>query len=173
MKIIVYFFIILISILGCSSQQLPDDLPVLYPCKITVIQDGQPLTGASVILHLTDHRPDHGGKSWIPMGLTDENGVAVIKTNARYNGAPLGKYKIAVNKTERETSKLEPAPPEDSPDYARWLEKSQGEKLHEFGLVETIHTNAEKTPHDIEVTKNVNQKSVDVGKAVRNKIITY
>jgi hypothetical protein len=171
MKIIVYIFIIFISILGCSSQQLPDDLPTLYPCKITVIQDGQPLADASVILHLTDHSTNHGGKSWVPMGLTDENGVAVIKTNARYNGAPLGKYKILVNKTERETSKFGSPPPEDSPDYARWLEKSQQEKLHEFGLVETIYTDAGKTPHDIEVIKNTNQKSVDVGKSVRNKIM--
>ncbi|MDR2441223.1 MAG: hypothetical protein LBE12_17820 [Planctomycetaceae bacterium] len=173
MKIIVYIFIIFISILGCSFQQLPDDLPTLYPCKIMVIQDGQPLIGASVILHLTDPNTENRGKSWIPMGLTDEKGVAVIKTNARYDGAPLGKYKILVNKTEHETSKLEPAPPEDSPDYARWLEKSRTEKLNEFGLVETIYSDAQKTPHDIEITPNSNQKNIDVGKAVRNKIITY
>ncbi|MDR2705158.1 MAG: hypothetical protein LBC02_05200 [Planctomycetaceae bacterium] len=164
--------ILFVTILGCSSQQLPEDLPVLYPCKITVIQDGQPLAGASVILQLTENVSAHGGKSWIPMGLTDENGVAVMKTNARYNGAPLGKYKILVNKTEREPSKLEPAPPEDSPLYTKWLEKSQEEKLYEFGLVEAIYTDAQKTPHDIEITKNTNQKNVDVGKTVRNKITT-
>jgi hypothetical protein len=114
MKIIVYIVVIFILILGCSSQQLPDDLPKLYPCKITVTQNEKPLTGASVLLHLTDSSAGNGGKSWIPMGLTDENGVAVIKTNARYGGAPLGNYKILVNKTEREASKLEP-PPEESP----------------------------------------------------------
>ncbi|MDR0337515.1 MAG: hypothetical protein LBI18_10540 [Planctomycetaceae bacterium] len=170
MKISVYVPIIFVLILGCSSKQQPDDLPVLYPCKVTVIQDGQPLAGASVILQLTENVSAHSGKAWIPMGLTDENGVAVIKTNAKYDGAPLGQYKIVVNKTERETSKLEPAPPEDSPHYTTWLEKSQAEKLNEFGLVETIYTDAQKTPHEIEITKNSNQKNVDVGKTVRNKI---
>jgi hypothetical protein len=170
MKKLLLLFFIFISIIGCSTET-PEGLPSLSPCKITVIQDGQPLPGASVIFLAADNSVSTKGKTWTPMGLTDEKGVAVMRTNARYEGVPLGKYKILINKTEQEQSKLGQTPPENSPAYATWITKSQDEKLYEYGLVEPIYNNAEKTPYEIEIGKSANAKSVDVGKAVRVKLL--
>jgi len=169
MKKLLLLFFVFATIIGCSTET-PEGLPSLFPCKMTVIQDGQPLQGASVIFLAAENSVSTNEKTWTPMGLTDEKGVAVMRTNARYDGVPLGKYKILINKTEQEQSKAGQAPPENSPAYATWVQKSQDENLYEYGLVDPIYNNAEKTPYEIEIGKGTNEKSVDVGKAMKVRL---
>jgi len=153
-----------VTLFGCSNR--PSGMPALYPCKITVTQDGTPLADASVVLvNISDTEK---GQAWAPMGKTDSSGVAVMMTNAQYNGAAAGKYRIIVDKTETEPSKLGPPPATDSPEYEAWSEKSANEDLTQFSLVETVYSSSE-TPHEIDVGKGTNEKTVDVGKVVRIK----
>ncbi len=78
----------LTAVVGCGGPKKPADLPELYPVKITVIQDGQPLEGASVMLN------DPSLKIRFVMGgQTDAQGVAEIKTDAQFPGAPGPSYR--------------------------------------------------------------------------------
>ena len=65
----------------------------LYPVSITIMENGAPFTNATVVL-LQESGPTiiNGG------GVTDENGVAKIKTDAQWNGVPVGTYKVMINK---------------------------------------------------------------------------
>ena len=150
---------------GCSSgPSLPSDLPDLKPCVIAVTQDGAPLDGATVMLKSATE------SQWFPGGQTDASGKVEIYTNGRYKGAPQGKYKIVVTKTEVDPSKLGPAPPDDSPGYGDWLEKSAAEVRHSYSLIEKQYTNVETTTLEIDVAGGKTEKTVDVGKKVRDKI---
>ncbi len=68
-----------------------DGMPALYTTSVTVMMDGKPLDGAAVSLHAP-------GNSWALGGQTNEKGVALIKTNGNYNGAPAGEYTVCVTK---------------------------------------------------------------------------
>ena len=154
-----------VTLFGCSNR--PSGMPALHPCSITVTQDGTPLTDASVVLvNISD---TDKGQAWAPMGKTDSSGVAVMRTNAQYNGAAAGKYRIIVEKTETEPSKLGPPPPADTPEYEVWSGKNANENLAQFTLVETVYSSS-KAPHEIDVGKGSNDKTIDVGKAVRVKM---
>ena len=109
------------------------------------------------------------GNAWVPMGKTDANGVAVMQTNAQYPGAAAGKYRIVVEKTETEPSKLGPPPPADSPEYETRSMKNASEDLVQYTLVETVYSSS-KTPHEIDVGKGASEKTIDVGKAVKVKM---
>ena len=147
---------------GCSDR--PADMPPLFPCSITVTQDGVPLEGASVrMVNLSDAAV---GNAWTPSGTTDASGVAQMMTNAQYAGAAAGKYRITVEKFETEPSKLGPQPPVDSPEYEAWSHRSAAETLAQYALVEAIYSSSQ-TPHEIEITKGANDLTIDVGKAVR------
>lgn len=156
--------IFLFSCFGCRSN-LPHDLPKLYPCKIVVTQKDAPLEGATVILQRIDPAE---GQTWLPMAMTDTTGTAVLSTNGRYPGAPLGKYKILVSK--RITERVGPKPPTDdelSPEYQAWSMMNSGAMVPPTDLVELQYGDAEKTPLEIEVVKGTNELTVDVGKPVK------
>lgn len=156
---------IFIACSGCSNR--PAGMPGLSPCKIIVTQDGAPLAGASVVMINSDTTT---GEDWTPMGTTDQSGVAVMRTNAQYDGAAVGKYKIVVTKTETEESKLGPPPPPDSPDYDNWAHKNANENIASFNVVEATYSSPKTTPHEIEVTKGSNEVKIDVGKPIRVKM---
>ena len=88
--------IALFIIVGCGGEQRPDGMPRLYPAAITVMQGGSPLAEASVVLF----PEDSANERWAPMGTTDASGVAVLRVDGRYEGAPLGTYKVTVSKLE-------------------------------------------------------------------------
>lgn len=152
--------------IGCSKVQKPADMPSLYACKIHVVQDGVPLEGATVMLLATEGTP-----KWVPGAITDASGTAIVYTNGHFEGAPAGKYKVLVSKTERDPSKLPPAPPDSDPGYADWLSKSESEQLESYVVVGKQYGNIKTTPLETEVVKgSQNETTLDVGKKIREKI---
>jgi len=85
-----------VFITGCWGEPRPDGMPRLYPVSIIVTQEGVPLEEASVTLI----PEDPANARWGPMGMTDGSGVAVMRTDGKYAGAPLGTYKVVVSKME-------------------------------------------------------------------------
>jgi 5-hydroxyisourate hydrolase-like protein (transthyretin family) len=88
---------IFITTLGCSRlPEKPEGLPDLYPCKIVVTFDGQPIEGVNVSLRSTDVTDT----KWRSGGKTDKNGVANLRTSFAFTGAPEGTFVIAFEKIE-------------------------------------------------------------------------
>jgi hypothetical protein len=173
MKKIVLFFPMIIFLFlfsGCGTSNLPKDLPRLYPCEITVIQDGKPLEDAIVTLEFMDSSRPENGQLWFPMGATDSNGKAIVRSNAQYDGAPIGIYKILISKTKQGPSKYGSPPPQGTPQYDQWEELVANELRPWFGLVEEKFNHAEQTPYEIEIQKSKNKLTVDVGKSVEYRI---
>jgi hypothetical protein len=140
----------LILLVGCSPRSTPSDLPALYPCAITVIQDGKPLTGGVVMLSAVDKNQKFGSAS----AETDSNGVAALRTYGE-PGVPLGAYKIIVLKTvsEGQTERTDPAGMkyfDGGTDYSR---------------VDKKFIEAETSPLEITITAGKNAQTADVGKA--------
>lgn len=159
--------LLLLAFSGCHPNT-PDGLPALYPCRITVVQDGKGLPDAFVsLVPETDANRKSSDANWIPTGTTDEKGVATIYTNGRYVGAPAGRFKVVVEKKEAAESQLGPPPPEESPAYAAWEERWMGETRPLFTLVETQYADPKETPLAVEIKKPNNVFSLDVGEAVK------
>lgn len=159
------FIAIFLGMTGCSGRDIPTDLPPLTPCKLTLTQDGAPLAKARIVLEPTEE------SKWFPGGTTDENGTTWLMTNGRYKGAPVGKYKITVRKTETEPSKLGPEPPLGTPENVKWVEDSGKEKRASFSFVEEKYGKADSTPLEIEIPdKKTVTATFDVGKKIREQI---
>ena len=83
-------------VVGCGGEPRPDGLPKLYPASVMITQEGVPLADASVMLI----PEDPSNARWGPMGMTDDTGVAVMRVDGKYAGAPLGTYRVVVEKRE-------------------------------------------------------------------------
>ncbi len=154
-------FFVLASI-GCGKKK-PDGMPDLQPTTLTLTQGGAPLAGATVNFKSTD-----SSMSWTCGGMTDDKGVATIVTHGQYKGAPVGKYKVAVNKTEWEGE----APPSVVDEAsAKTLEeyKKAGKKYEEFYLVDLKYAIGETTPLEVEIVQGKNDLTADVGEPVHEK----
>jgi hypothetical protein len=82
-------------LLGCGKNK-PDGIPSLQPCSVIVMLDDAPLPEATVLF-----KPiQDGGIS--ASGITDNNGKALMKVQATYDGVPEGKYKVMIIKQKRE-----------------------------------------------------------------------
>ncbi len=81
---------------GCSKENRPDDLPKLYPVTLTFTLDGRPLDNALVNLVTEDKTIS----KWTVGSVTDAEGKAIIVTHGQFRGAPAGKFKVCVKKTE-------------------------------------------------------------------------
>ena len=86
----------LLLCIGCTGQRTPDGMPPLYPCTLYLTMEGNPLDGASVTLHPIET----GVSAYSAGGTTNAGGIVEIVTSGQYKGAPLGKYKVTVTKTE-------------------------------------------------------------------------
>ncbi|MDR2170163.1 MAG: carboxypeptidase-like regulatory domain-containing protein, partial [Planctomycetaceae bacterium] len=145
-------------------RNVPSDLPKTYFTAITVTQEGQKLANANVTL-----TPIDGGK-WYASAITDPSGVAVLTTQGQYSGVAPGKYKILVTKREVTSAEIAiPDPNADPEGYSKALEKANATR-QEFDLVDPIFVKVETTPEQIEITKGKNEKTIDVGKAVKIEI---
>lgn len=151
---------------GCG-EKLPDGIPKLYPTWITVTQEGEPI-GEALVQLIPE---DDALMQWGPSGITDASGVAKMKTNAKYDGAPLGKYKVTVIKREREPH---PNPelasfPNGDPNYQKYVAIAR--TLKHFDLVEPHFGSVAKSPLRLEVTAGQKDHTVDVGKKTRTEAV--
>lgn len=83
---------------GCHRENRPADLPKLYPVILNITADEQPLTNALVVLYAENEAI----AKWTVGSVTDAEGKAIIVTHGQFQGAPEGKFKVCVRKTEME-----------------------------------------------------------------------
>ena len=161
------FMACLFAFSGCGQERRPDGMPPLHLCRITIIQDGQPLEGAIVTLHNTGQ-----GTNWGSSGTTAASGVADIFTQGQYKGAPEGNYKVTVRKEE--TVSLA------TPEQLAAIEKAKAEnpkwfdppriKQETWQLVEKQYTDDKETPLELVISSGKNNIEFDLGKAVRERM---
>jgi len=152
---------------GCGKKQnLPDDMPKPFPTVITVIQDEKPLEGASIALI-----PADASNSWHAGAMTDTTGNASLKTLNQYEGVVPGKYRIIITKRESDKSRFT-SPPDQATDpqgYAKFMQDSAREKLDNYDLIDPKFGKISADTEMIDVVEGKNEKTIDVGKAVRQK----
>ena len=71
-------------------------MPDLFPCKVTVTNGSNPISGATVNLGLISE-----SSMCVMTGTTDSSGVATIHTKRQQwqgAGAPAGEYNVAISK---------------------------------------------------------------------------
>ncbi|MDR3232326.1 MAG: hypothetical protein LBT46_01430 [Planctomycetaceae bacterium] len=139
--IIITLLIFVTLIAGCRDTSKPVDLPKLYPCTITITQEGVPLAGAMIELLPADG----SSVKYRAVTVTGEDGKAAMATY-RHAGVPVGKFKVVVDKDDFGAAK----------------------NADTYRLVEAKYSSAETTPLEIEITgKGRVEKTFDVGKAVK------
>ena len=128
---------------SATEEPPPPGMPSYYSCIVTVVQDGVPLEGATVMLHPDDQSLAKWG---MISGVTDAKGNAVMTINAGngYKGAFQGEYKVTVSKTERSTDR----------------------NIFAFHLVDQKYNAPNTTPLELKVSRATKAK-VDLGSAVR------
>jgi len=132
----------------------------LYPVKLTIIQGGQPLEGATVYL------VDTTSASRFTVGYqTDAKGIANLKTDGKFDGCPAGKYKVII------TKKFMPEMPKENPPSDPEAKAEYDRKIAELNaqMAETVdvqYTRPTTTPEEIEVTSAGLEKTIDVGEKV-------
>ena len=137
---------------SCSKGGRPPGMPALNPCTLKFSQDGAPLADAFIQLI----PEDESLRRWPVNGYTDSGGIAKMVTYGQFPGVPVGHYAVVVRKTETITI-IEPT------DY------SKGEH-EEYSLVDDKFADAKTSDIAIKIEKGKNEKSFDLGKAVRNRI---
>jgi len=145
-----------VSVTGCGKDSRPSDLPRLFPCAITITQEGNPLNGATVSLEPIDE----ANAKYRASSVTDDSGKAVVTTYG-FDGVPAGRYKVCVWKTVI--------------DDITQYRNSDGEMVNSNGTdyrtVERQYSDVATTPHEIEVTtgRGTTQATFDVGKPVKER----
>ncbi|MDR0610799.1 MAG: hypothetical protein LBG58_11865 [Planctomycetaceae bacterium] len=153
-------FIILFSIgitLACNRVQKPNGLPKLFPCTITITQNGVPVQG--ILISLID--PDVT-ECWTVSGLTNTSGTATIRTHGNFVGAPSGVYKVTLSKTEK-TGEY---------DTMSGTLPSQSVPLQIYSLIDTKYNDETTTPLKITVENKKVIEKFEIGAGVRILIQT-
>ncbi len=148
------------GVFGCGGPKKPSDLPELYPCKIKVIQDGQPLEGASVQLN------DPASTSrFVVGGVTNAEGVAELKTDGKFKGAPAGKYKVLISKifVPEIPNEVPPEDPEAKKEYDKKINELNAQQAD---TIDVKFKRPTQTPAEIEVTSSGAEAEFDVGAKV-------
>jgi hypothetical protein len=151
-----YFFpiVILLFVTGCGNVSQPKDLPPLFPCTITITQDGKPL-GNAVVKFIASE--DNTAK-YKPVAITGEDGKVIVSTYG-FSGAPVGKYKVVVIKNIDDDiiSKTDDAGEQVIVSYKT------------YRTVEKRFSETKTTPLEIEITSKSKrvEKTFDVGKPVK------
>ncbi len=126
---------------GCNDNR-PKDLPKLNKVTLHFTQDGSPCAGASVSLVPLDSSP------WIVGGTTDASGAVQLKTHGEFVGVPAGKYRIAINKTEKD------APKENA--GGGGMASMMTPVVDSYHLIDTQFASRSKSPLEIEVVDGKN-----------------
>jgi hypothetical protein len=142
-KNILLCIVILLAVLcfaGCAPS-LPKGMPPIYPCTITLTQEGVPLVGASVALI-----PEDTTLTFTFAGATTSSGSVEMYSHGKYRGIPAGKYKLIVTKNTHEI---------------------QNEKIWTVSLVDVQYCNSDTSPLQVDIAKTKNQFTFELGKAVK------
>ena len=152
---------------GCGGgEPLPEGMPKLTPVTITVIQDGQGLEDASIAL-----LPVDAANRFFAGARCDAKGIGVLRTHGKYPGVAPGKYKVVITKRYTDPSKIPSVDPEKDPaGYSKAMEDAAKEVLNSYDLIDPKFAAAKTTPEEIEVAGAKIDKTIDVGKAVKEKI---
>ncbi|MDR1480071.1 MAG: carboxypeptidase-like regulatory domain-containing protein [Planctomycetaceae bacterium] len=163
------FFVLLLGFASCNKMPKPDGMPDLHSVKITIMQEGTPLEDAAVTLL----NNDSSQSKWVVGGRTDASGVCTLKTQGKYNGAPAGKYKIIVSKTEKiesETAK-QPVPQDSKAAEAYYAKISSEEKFYDY--VDLKYKSPNTSGLEIEITAGKNEQTFDVGKSIKKEFVPF
>jgi hypothetical protein len=145
------FAIVLVLQTGCAKDHnRPADLPKLYPVRITIMQEGTPLTGALVTLEA-----DTPAKFGVAMSETNNAGVATMMTYG-YPGVPLGQYTVMVDKQVVEGAR------QTTNEYGESVEV--GGKIYRY--VDAQYIQKSSSPFSINVIERGATETFDVGKPV-------
>jgi hypothetical protein len=105
--------------------------PALYPARGQVFVRGQPAEGAVVVLHPLDDAPLNAPK---PSGRVGADGSFVLGTRAPGDGAPAGKYGVAIawiDKDARPDRRTGELPVKLAPVYADHHTSGLSAEVHE------------------------------------------
>ncbi|MCL2742621.1 MAG: hypothetical protein FWE67_02095 [Planctomycetaceae bacterium] len=158
-KYIVLLLVSFLIISGCGGPDRPSDLPKLYPCTISVTQDGKPLGDALVKLVSTE--PNF---KWAVFAQIGTSGTGKVFTQGLYPGAPEGEYKVVVSKEEETSEKIGSAAPQVG-EFGEIIAAPTILTVHT--LVEKQYADAETTPLSITISSKGNDKKFDCGKPVK------
>ena len=149
----------LLLLSGCGGQNRPSDLPPLYPCTVTVTQDGKPLGEGIVTFVSTDT-----SFKWAVFAQLNTSGTGKVFTQGLYSGAPEGEYKVVISKQETISEQIGPAIVRQG-EFGE--ETTTPTILTVYSLVEKDYTDAATTPLSITVARKGNDQKFDCGKPAR------
>ena len=147
--------ILCLAVAGCGGEPKPDGLPKLYPVTLTFTQNGEPCADAIVTLVPVSDSP------WGTGGITNANGNVRVQTHGKFPGAPAGKYKITVSKTENGTAGQASA------------NMFATQTIQTFNLIDPVYAVSSSTPLDITVEAGKNKTPYppfDLGAKVREPV---
>lgn len=138
----------MLAVAGCGSgARKPEGLPDLYPLTLKIVyDDGTPVADALVQLVTKEH-------TWAIGAKTDAQGNAVIRAQGEFPGAPIGNYKVVVNKVEVVYGEGDPPP-----------------ITGRFNLIESKYTMVPSTTLTLEVKADTKSAELKVGQPVRDEV---
>ncbi|TWT73042.1 carboxypeptidase-like regulatory domain-containing protein [Allorhodopirellula solitaria] len=140
--------------LGCAKEDRPEGLPELQPTVVKLVQGDAPLANASIRLI-----PQDSSNRWSTGGTTDENGEATLRTHGKYEGAPLGEYKVTVSKIESDASNGDVDDPSGAVDNKT------------YQLVDLAYQSEQKTPAKVSVSADQDPvTTIDVGAPIKKTL---
>jgi hypothetical protein len=143
---------------GNKTTNIPVDFPKIYPCEITVVQEGKPLENA-----LVSFRPIGNADKYASgcSATTGANGKALMITYGQ-NGFPTGKYKVLISKMQDEGGT--------EVEDAFGSKSIQDAKVYSY--VEVKYSDENLTPYEIEIKeqKEIQTLQCDVGAAIHQYI---
>lgn len=158
--------LVVVLALGCTQgPPRPADMPSLYPCQVKVIQDGKPLEGASVSLTAKD-----GNVRFTTAGITDKNGIAVIKTDINWEGVPEGKFYVCVSKVVTPDIVVSQEKPKSAAEFAAQDQERAKRAAQTKSVVDKKFLRPNTTPITVDVTRSGVNETVDVGAAVAERL---
>jgi len=157
-----FLCVLMLFVVGCGGEKKPEGMPALHKTTLTFTQDGVPLADATITLNPMDA----ANNQWPAGGTTDSKGVLKVKTMSKFDGAPAGKFKITVSKTETEGT-LTSVESSDAPGA-----RPAAGNVKMFNLIEKEYRFSNTTALELEVKPGKNEKTFAVGKAIREAIIS-
>jgi hypothetical protein len=122
---------------GCTEKQ-PPGMPKLFPCKIVVKMNGEPLEKVFVQLYSEESK-------WGGTGYTNSSGTALLVTDGRYKGVPAGTYKVLLSRIDTEER-----------EYLGVFEEEKRPPRKQTVIVDLKYEAPEQSPFDVEIGSKKN-----------------